>query len=201
MKTSLFYKGIVLIVVIVPLLATVYAIWQLWARYVNATDVALLIGMYSITALGVTVGFHRMLTHRSFQPHLVVKTIFLVLGSMSAEGPAIEWAASHIKHHALADRQGDPHSPLDGFFHAHLGWLFNGLADPNVYCRHLVKDRLERAGMHWTVPGAQALLDVRSIYVSGLWDEYQADRIERETERLYPYRHLVPPQPIHDMVA
>lgn len=58
-------------------------------------------------------------------------------------------------------------------------------------CRHLVKDRLERAGMHWTIPGAQAMLDVRSIYVSGLWDEYQAYRIERETQRLYPHRQLV----------
>lgn len=58
-------------------------------------------------------------------------------------------------------------------------------------CRHLVKDRMERAGMHWTIPGAQAMLDVRSIYVSDLWDEYQAYRIEQETARLYPYRTLV----------
>jgi hypothetical protein len=58
-------------------------------------------------------------------------------------------------------------------------------------CRHLVKDRMERAGMHWTVPGAQAMLDVRSIYVSGLWDEYQEYRTVQETERLYPHRSLV----------
>ena len=58
-------------------------------------------------------------------------------------------------------------------------------------CRHLVKDRMERAGMHWTVPGAQAMLDVRSIYVSGLWNQYQEYRIVRETERLYPHRTLV----------
>jgi hypothetical protein len=58
-------------------------------------------------------------------------------------------------------------------------------------CRHLVKDRMERAGMHWTIPGAQAMLDVRSIYVSGLWDEYQEYRIAQETERLYPYRRLI----------
>jgi hypothetical protein len=58
-------------------------------------------------------------------------------------------------------------------------------------CRHLVKDRLERAGMHWTVVGAQAMLDVRSIHVSGLWDQYQQYRIERATEVLYPHRALV----------
>jgi hypothetical protein len=63
-------------------------------------------------------------------------------------------------------------------------------------CRHLVKDRLERAGMHWTVPGAQAMLDVRSISISGVWDEYQHYRIESETERLYPYRETVK-QPFH----
>jgi hypothetical protein len=68
-------------------------------------------------------------------------------------------------------------------------------------CRHLVKDRMERAGMHWTVPGAQAMLDVRSIYVSGLWDEYQPYWIGCETERLYPYRELVLDYSVHDMAA
>jgi hypothetical protein len=58
-------------------------------------------------------------------------------------------------------------------------------------CRHLVKDRMERAGMHWTPAGAQAMLDVRSTYVNGDWEEYQAYRIHRETQRLYPHRHLV----------
>jgi hypothetical protein len=58
-------------------------------------------------------------------------------------------------------------------------------------CRHLVKDRMERAGMHWTLVGAQAMLDVRSIHVSGLWQEYQDYRIDSATERLYPHRALV----------
>jgi hypothetical protein len=68
-------------------------------------------------------------------------------------------------------------------------------------CRHLVKDRMERAGMHWTVPGAQAMLDVRSIYVSDLWEEYQDYRIERESERLYPHRDLVMAEGVYDMAA
>jgi hypothetical protein len=58
-------------------------------------------------------------------------------------------------------------------------------------CRHLVKDRMERAGMHWTVAGAQAMLNVRSVYCSEAWEEYQAYRIEREQKDLYPYRALV----------
>jgi hypothetical protein len=68
-------------------------------------------------------------------------------------------------------------------------------------CRHLVKDRLERAGRHWTVSGAPAMLDVRSIHVSGLWDEYPEYRIEGETERLYPHRQLVSEHALHDLAA
>jgi|SRR5579883_169670 stearoyl-CoA desaturase (delta-9 desaturase) len=132
----------VLVIVIAPLLGALLAIRLLWMRAVNWTDLALLAGMYTVSMFGVTIGYHRMLAHRSFRPHPVVKAILLILGSMSAEGPAIDWAATHVKHHAQSDRPGDPHSPVDGFFHAHLGWLFNGLADPNVYCRYLVKDRI-----------------------------------------------------------
>ena len=141
MQPTRLYKAIVLVTVIVPLLATVYAIWLLWNRAVNWSDITLLLIMYSLTAFGVTVGFHRMLTHRSFKPHPVIKFILLVLGSMALEGPALEWAATHIKHHANSDREGDPHSPVEGFFHAHIGWIFNvEKADPNVYCRNLVRD-------------------------------------------------------------
>lgn len=140
---SFFYKAVVLVVVIAPLLATMLALWLLWARAVHWGDVASLVSLYTVVALGVTVGYHRMLTHRSFQPHPVVKFVLLVLGSMALEGPALQWAATHIKHHAQADREGDPHSPVEGFFHAHIGWLFgDDLADPHVYCRNLVDDRI-----------------------------------------------------------
>lgn len=141
MKTSLAYKSIVLLAVVGPLVATIYAIATLWQKAINATDLTLLLVMYSLVALGVTVGFHRMLTHRSFAAHPVVKFIFLVLGSMALEGPALEWAATHIKHHSYSDKEGDPHSPVEGFFHAHIGWLFKDrMADPNQYAKHLQKD-------------------------------------------------------------
>ncbi len=136
-------KLIVLVMVIVPFLATVLAIVLLWKRAAHWSDLVLLATMYTLVAFGVTVGYHRMLTHRSFRPHPVVKCILLILGSMSIEGSALEWAATHVKHHAQADRPGDPHSPLEGFFHAHLGWLFHERdADPQVYCRNLVADPL-----------------------------------------------------------
>ncbi|GCE12594.1 acyl-CoA desaturase [Tengunoibacter tsumagoiensis] len=141
MKPTPLYKAIVLVAVVGPLLATVYAIYSLWGRAIHAVDLALLLSMYTITALGVTVGFHRMLTHRSFKPNPVIKFLFLVMGSMSLEGMAIEWAATHTKHHAKSDREGDPHSPVEGFFHSHVGWLFkDSMADPKVYTPHLLKD-------------------------------------------------------------
>jgi stearoyl-CoA desaturase (Delta-9 desaturase) len=137
------FKATILVVVVVPFLATLLAVRLLWQRAVHPSDLVLLAVMYSLIALGVTVGFHRMLTHRSFRPHPVVKFILLVLGSMAFEGPALEWAATHVKHHAQSDREGDPHSPVDGFFHAHLGWVFKDpMADPKVYARHLVNDRI-----------------------------------------------------------
>ena len=153
--TVVFNKLIVLVVVVVPFMATILALGLLWERAVHWSDLVLLAVMYTLVGFGVTVGFHRMLTHRSFQPHPVVKFILLVLGSMSFEGPALDWAATHIKHHAQADRSGDPHSPLEGFFHAHVGWLFSGMADPHVYSRHLEKDGmvvfLSRTFLLWSV--------------------------------------------------
>jgi stearoyl-CoA desaturase (delta-9 desaturase) len=137
------YKAAILFVVVVPFLAVAFAIDQLWMRAIHPSDVLLFVVMYSLVALGVTVGYHRMLSHRSFKPHPVVKLIFLILGSMSLEGDALQWASTHIKHHAQSDREGDPHSPVDGFLHAHLGWVFKEPdADPNVYARHLMQDKL-----------------------------------------------------------
>ncbi len=138
---SKLYKAAVLAAVVIPLLATLLAIYLLWERAVHMSDLVLLVVMYSLTIIGVGVGFHRMLTHRSFQAHPAVKFVLLVLASMSLEGSALEWAATHIKHHAHADKEGDPHSPVEGFFHAHIGWMFKDrMADPNFYCRNLVKD-------------------------------------------------------------
>jgi stearoyl-CoA desaturase (delta-9 desaturase) len=137
------FKVVVLLIVVIPFLATAFAVYLLWARAVHGSDLLLLGILYALTGLGLTVGYHRMLTHRSFRPHPVVKGLLLLLGSMAVEGPALPWAATHIKHHALSDREGDPHSPVEGFWHAHVGWLFGASeGDPTVYCPHLVKDRL-----------------------------------------------------------
>ena len=156
MRSLTIRKIVMLVVVVLPFLATLFAIELLWQRAVNWTDLALLVAFNLLAGLGVTVGYHRMLTHRSFQPHHVVKFIFLAFGSMAVEGQALEWAATHIKHHAHSDREGDPHSPVEGFWHAHMGWLFNrSFADPNIYCRNLVKDPIvvfvSRTFIFWVI--------------------------------------------------
>src|SRR5438093_10553225 len=85
--------------VVAPLIGTIYAIWLLWQRLVNWNDIAILVGMYFLTGIGVTVGFHRLLTHRSFAAPPAVRFLFLALGSLAVEGPAVDWASIHIKHH------------------------------------------------------------------------------------------------------
>jgi stearoyl-CoA desaturase (delta-9 desaturase) len=106
-----------------------------WGAWLGWNDIFVFLIMYVLTALGVTVGFHRMLTHRAFKTTPVVRGIFTALGSAAIEGPVISWVADHRKHHAFSDRPGDPHSPhvdhgsgwkgaLRGLIHAHVGWLF-----------------------------------------------------------------------------
>ena len=107
----------------------------MWDKALHWRDLAILGGLYAVTGLGVTVGFHRLLTHRSFKTSPALRGIFAALGSAAIEGPVISWVADHRKHHTFSDEQGDPHSPhvghgggwrgtLRGLFHAHLGWLF-----------------------------------------------------------------------------
>jgi stearoyl-CoA desaturase (delta-9 desaturase) len=137
------YKFVVLMIVVLPFAATIYAIQRLWMSYVTPLDLGLMFSLYILSGLGITVGYHRLLTHRSFETATPLRALLLVLGSMAVEGPAIHWASMHIQHHAHSDQEGDPHSPLEGLWHAHIGWLFDdGSAQPEVYGAWLLKDRL-----------------------------------------------------------
>jgi stearoyl-CoA desaturase (Delta-9 desaturase) len=137
------YRVLVAITVFAPILATFIAIWRLWGEMIGWTELALFLGLYVAAGLGASIGFHRMLTHSSFESGPVVKATFLILGSMAGQGRCIEWAAHHRKHHAYSDRDGDPHSPLDGFVHAYFGWILRGpAAERERYCRRLLEDRL-----------------------------------------------------------
>jgi stearoyl-CoA desaturase (delta-9 desaturase) len=135
--------------VVVPFLGTLVAIVLLWNRAVDAIDLAILAAMYLLTACGVTIGFHRLLTHRAFQTYPWVERAFAVAGSLSVEGSVMDWVADHRKHHANADRDGDPHSPhighghgFSGFWHAHAGWLMEtqGQADWRKFAPDLYED-------------------------------------------------------------
>lgn len=139
--------------VVVPFLGVIAAIVLLWNRAVDVTDLAIMAVMYLLTAAGVTVGFHRMLTHRSFQTYKWMEILFAVLGSLSVQGSVLDWVADHRKHHANTDVEGDPHSPhvghgtgFSGFWHAHAGWLMEtqGQADWKKYARDLYEDRAMR---------------------------------------------------------
>ncbi len=135
-------QSVVIIGVTLPLLATIYAIYRLWNMWVTWNDIALMVGMYIFTAFGTTVGYHRMLTHRSFEAHPAVRAIFLALGSMAFQGRADVWASTHIQHHAETDTDSDPHSPIHGFFHAHMGWFTMRRMDAQFdkYGKWLLKD-------------------------------------------------------------
>jgi stearoyl-CoA desaturase (Delta-9 desaturase) len=128
--------------------------WLAWGGTLHWPDLLVLAITYTLTGLGVTVGYHRLFTHRSFKTTRTVRALLAVLGSMAVEGPVIEWVATHRKHHRFSDRRGDPHSPhvdhtpgwrgaLRGLVHAHLGWMFRGkdMANPARYAKDLLADR------------------------------------------------------------
>ena len=129
-----FQRLAILILTLVPFAGMVLAITFLWGRAVNGIDLVIFGVMYVISGLGITVGYHRLLTHKSFDTPTPVRVAFAVCGSMALEGSVISWVADHRRHHAFADKEGDPHSPhleeregligtIKGLWHAHIGWL------------------------------------------------------------------------------
>jgi stearoyl-CoA desaturase (delta-9 desaturase) len=154
--------------VVVPFLGVLLAVLLTWNRWVDGADLALLGALYLLTAAGVTVGFHRLLTHRSFQTHARVERALAILGSLSVEGSVLDWVADHRKHHAHTDEEGDPHSPhvghgsgLAGLWHAHAGWLTKtqGQADWKRYARDLYDDEaMRRIGRRFPLWVALSLL-------------------------------------------
>jgi stearoyl-CoA desaturase (delta-9 desaturase) len=147
-------KAVNLGAVVVPFIATLTAIVLLWNSWVTAADLVIAAVMYIFTAVGITVGFHRLLTHRSFQTSKPLEYAFALFGSMAVQGPVIAWVADHRKHHAHTDEEGDPHSPhvspeggvqgvFSGLWHAHTGWLMSsqGRADWKKYAPDLYEDK------------------------------------------------------------
>jgi stearoyl-CoA desaturase (delta-9 desaturase) len=153
-----------------PPAALVVAGWLAWGGLLRWPDLTVLAITYSLTGIGITVGYHRLFTHRSFKTTRGVRVALAVLGSMAVEGPVIEWVSTHRKHHRFSDKVGDPHSPhlehapgwrgtLRGLGHAHIGWIFRGrdMANPARYAIDLLADRdlrfISRTFPLWVVAG------------------------------------------------
>jgi stearoyl-CoA desaturase (delta-9 desaturase) len=147
---------VTIIVMVAPLLLVGYAAFMAWGGALHWQDLAVLAILYTLSGLGVTVGFHRLFTHRSFKTVKPIRFLLAALGSAALEGPLIEWVANHRKHHRFSDERGDPHSPhghghgargaLKGLVHAHLGWILRGeaAADPGRYAKDLLQDPVAR---------------------------------------------------------
>jgi stearoyl-CoA desaturase (Delta-9 desaturase) len=161
------------VVTVTPFLALIAVGWQTWADLLHWSDIAVFVIMYLATGLGVTVGFHRYLTHRSFATSRPMRAVLAILGSAAIEGPVISWVADHRKHHRFSDREGDPHSPhvgheggwrgaLAGLAHAHMGWLFihTQRAARRRYAPDLLKDPIvsfvDRTFLVWALGGLAA---------------------------------------------
>jgi stearoyl-CoA desaturase (Delta-9 desaturase) len=168
-----------LLAVVIPFVAFIVAVVLLWGNGVGWHDLALFAAMYFLTGFGVTVGFHRLLTHRSFATSKPVEYLFAVMGSMSVQGPVISWVSDHRKHHAHADEDGDPHSPhvgagsgLRGLIHAHMGWLVSeqGIARKRKYAADLMDDggmrRINRA-FPWLVVLGLAIPALAGYLITG----------------------------------
>jgi stearoyl-CoA desaturase (delta-9 desaturase) len=140
-------------VTLVPAGLTVAAGAWAWGGLLHWQDLVILALMYLIAGLGVTVGFHRLLTHRAFRTHAWLRFALAASGSTAVQGPVIEWVANHRKHHRFSDADGDPHSPhashagglggaVRGLMHAHLGWVFSSatVANEQRYAKDLLQD-------------------------------------------------------------
>ena len=159
------------VVTAVPPIMLAVGMWFGWTgNLLDWKEVVILVVTYLAIGTGVTVGFHRLLTHRSFKTYRLVRAGFAALGSAAAEGPVIDWVATHRKHHRFSDVEGDPHSPhvgrgagwrgaLRGLLHAHVGWVFSDMevADERRYAKDLLADPLiryvDRTFVLWVILG------------------------------------------------
>src|SRR4051794_23597893 len=138
---------------VLPMVGLIAAVILLWNDAVKPTDLIVFLILYIATGIGISVGYHRLLAHCSFRAKRVTRIFLVAAGAMAGQGPPLMWVAHHRRHHRLADKAGDPHSPhlngqgafaaLRGLWHAHMGWLFDKKlkADPLRYCPDLVRDK------------------------------------------------------------
>ena len=149
------------VVALVPI-ALIACMIRAW-RPPTPLELLVLFVMYTLSGLGISLGWHRLFTHLGFKCKPPLRTALALAGSLAAEGSLASWVANHRQHHAHTDAPGDPHSPhlhssrLRGFLHAHLGWLRFSGADPSVSAREILADpvlsMVSRWWWVWTLVG------------------------------------------------
>ena len=152
-RSAAFVERVAAVVVITPFVAFVLSMFFFWNRGIDAVQLGIFAFMYTITLMGVAVGFHRLFSHHAFQTTGPIRVVLAICGSMAAQGPVLFWTAIHRRHHGHADVAGDPHSPnlepgtglapfLRGLWHAHTGWMFSGdYTEWAKYAPDLLRDR------------------------------------------------------------
>jgi stearoyl-CoA desaturase (Delta-9 desaturase) len=175
-------------ILVLPTLALPVAAHQLWTGEAGLSQLLLALAFYFLTMTGITVGFHRLLSHRAFQAQRSVQAALAILGSMAAQGPPIYWVSNHRRHHQFADAAGDPHSPScdgerrlgfwRGLWHAHAGWSFgHELSNPVFFCKDLLRDRrlgwINRRYYGWVLLGLAAAAGAGALIghsAAAAWD-------------------------------
>jgi stearoyl-CoA desaturase (delta-9 desaturase) len=137
-KKPFWQKAITVFIMIAPCIAVIAAAWMFSTSphrgeplYIATIILFLLVGI-KIRLYGISLGFHRGLTHKSYESPEWLRGLFLIMGCMSIQGEPVRWATDHTEHHRHADKPGDPHSPEDGFWHAHWGWLIEHKFDREI---------------------------------------------------------------------
>jgi stearoyl-CoA desaturase (Delta-9 desaturase) len=169
---------------VLPFVGTLVALGLLFYRQIGWLEIGLFFGMWLITGLGLTVGYHRLFTHRAFSTGTVVSCLLIIMGSMAGRGPMLSWVAMHRRHHELSDHEGDLHSPnlhgatalgrLRGFLHAHLTWMIEH-DYPNVahYVPDLMADRtllaVNRYYYFWVALGLLIPTAIGGLVTESVW--------------------------------
>ena len=203
-RTSRVSQVITLVAVVVPAVGVASAAGVLWGVALSPLDVVLFGVFYLATGLGITVGYHRLFTHRSFEAPTAVRVTLAVLGAMTLQGPVTQWVTDHRKHHARSDAEGDPHSPhlsgggivgtVRGLWHAHVGWMFStkGMERGELYGGDLYADRpirlVDRCYLVWVVLSV-ALPFAIALVVTGSWRRGVEALVWAGLVRIFAFEH------------
>lgn len=162
LKKPFWQKAITVFIMIFPCVAVLLAAWFFSTsphrgelRYILTVIAFLLIGM-KVRTYGISLGFHRGLTHKSYESPEWLRGLFIIMGCMSVQGEPVRWATDHTEHHRFADKEGDPHSPEHGFWHAHWGWLIEHRFDREinpVFANDKLAMRISKLTWIWALLG------------------------------------------------